>query len=400
LQKDCGVPNYPPDTFDEYERQTGETLKAWSPQQRLAFVAALAERWLQAYEKFSAAAGQGDPAVLRPLVDAVWDHLRGRLLAPTDAARFLEQINENAPDTEAFDRLPAWRALQACTILALALECCQKTENAATVVKAVRAAFEAVLGGCPSDLAGQRRAWKKKTVQEEFGKQSALIEAIDPIGRFDDQAIARLRSGLGPVVPLSRAGRTKSPSKRKRVDNDSIEGWCLAVRGYLKRSSEHRIAFVAALAERLLPLYQSFVAATGQGRPELLASVLEAVWQAAKGQPVAATALQELQTKLQKAALDTRGSEAWGAWSAWRLVELALACCGLAENTAPAEEAAVVAYECVAGPGSRNDPQIWKNQHRRPDVHNEIMKQMLLLTGLRAMPVLDGQSLEAVRRRS
>ena len=401
------MPNNAPGPFDEYKRLTGETLQAWSPQQRVAFVAALAERWLQAFEKFSAA-GQGDPAVLRQIVDAVWDHVRGRLLAPTDATRFNAQIDENAPDTEDFDGLPAWRALQACAILGQALECCQKMENTAMVVKAVQSTFDA-LGDCPSDLAGQRRAWKRIAVREEVRKQSALREAIGPIVRFDDQTIVSLRCGLGPAKRSGGAGRTRAPSKKKRVDDETIEGHRAAVRAYLKKAAEHRIAFVAALAERLLPLYQSFAAATGTGRPELLRSVLDVVWQAAKGQPVAVAALQELQAKLQQGALDAQQPEAWGAWSAWRLVDLALACCGSAENIESAEEAAVVAYECVAGRGSRNDPQIWKDMVRQQvwrrgapmKIYNEILDQMRVLTRLySATPALDDQILVALGRRS
>ena len=394
------MPNNPSGPFDEYEHLTGETVQAWSSQQRVAFVAALAERWLQAYEKFSAAEGQGDPAVLRQIVGAVWDHVRGRLLTPADASRFNGQIDENAPDTEDFDGLPAWRALQACVILGRALECCQKTENTATVLKVVQSAWDA-LGDRPCDLAGQRRAWKRIAVQEEVGKQSALREAIGRIVRFDDQTIASLRSGLGPVKRSGRAGRTRPPSKMKRVDDDSIEGHRVAVRAYLKKSGEHRIAFVAALAERLLPHYESFAARTGKGRPELLRRVLDEVWQAAKGQPVAATALEDLQTKLRQGALDAEEPEAWGAWSAWRLLELALVCCGSAENIEPAEEAAVVAYECVASRGSRNDPRAWKDMVRRPEVYKAILDQVGLLTRLYyGMPALDDQILAALGRRS
>jgi uncharacterized protein YjaG (DUF416 family) len=400
LQKGAGMPDNPPDTFDEYERQVAASLGAWSPQQRLAFGAALAERWLRAYEAFSAAEGWGDPAVLRRIVSAIWDHLRGRHIEPADRARFREQLHENAPDTEDFDQRSAWKALQACTILGRALECCTITESAGAAAKAALAGFQAALGDCPSDRAGQRRAWKKAAAREEFGKQSALLEAIGAVTRFDEQTIARLRTDLGPATEPGRGGQAKSPGKRKRVDDDSIDGWRVAVRGYLNRSPAHRIAFVASLAERLLPLYRSFAAATSQGRPELLDGVLDAVWQAAaEGQPISAAALHEHQEKLQQGAPGGRGAEAWGAWSAWRLLELALACCASADNTEPAEEAAVVAYERVAGSNGRNDPQIWKDQHRRPEVHNEIMKQMMLLTRLRTMPVLEGQSLEGLRRR-
>jgi uncharacterized protein YjaG (DUF416 family) len=395
------VPDNSPSSFDEYEHQIGEALKVWSPQQRLAFVATLTERWLLVYETFSAAEGQGDAAALRQIIDAVWDHLRGRLLTPGDATRLSELINENTPDTEDFDQLPAWRALQACVLLGLALECCKTVENTATTTTAALAALEAAAGDWPDDLAGQRRVWKKSAVREEVGKQLALREAIAPIMCFDDQTIAMLRSRLGSGERPARAVRAKSPGKRKRVDDDSVEGLRLVVRRSLSRSVSHRIAFAAALAERHLPLYYSFASATGRGRPELLTSVLDAVWQAARGgQPMTSAVFQELQSKLHQGQLNAQEAEAWSAWSAWRLLELALACCGSGENSEPAEESALVAYECIAGPGSRNDSQTWKNQHRRPEIHNEVMKQMMLLMRLRAIPELDDQSLNAIRGRS
>jgi uncharacterized protein YjaG (DUF416 family) len=112
----------------------------------------------------------------------------------------------------------------------------------------------------------------------------------------------------------------------------------------LNRSPAHRIAFVAALAERLLPFYQSFVAATSNGRVDLLDDVLDAVWQAAAtDQPITAAAFQEHQAKLQQEAPDIREAASPSAWSAWRLIELASACGASPENTELAEEAAAVA---------------------------------------------------------
>jgi hypothetical protein len=99
--------------------------------------------------------------------------------------------------------------------------------------------------------AGQRRAWKKVAARLEFSKQSALLESIGAIERFDDQSVGTLRDGLG-LKELRRSERAKAPSKRKRVDDDSIDGWRAAVRGYLKRSPVHRMVFAAAVAPALL----------------------------------------------------------------------------------------------------------------------------------------------------
>jgi hypothetical protein len=168
----------------------------------------------------------------------------------------------------------------------------------------------------------------------------------------------------------------------------------------LKQSAAHRIAFAAALAERLLPLYRTFAAATGKGRPEILTGVLEAVWQVAKDPPADPAILEDQQAKVRQAAVVDGEADARDAWSAWRVSELALACCGSAENTEPAGEAAVVAFERVAGPSARNDPSAWKEQHRRPEVHGEVMRQMTLLMRLRSLQVLDEQSLKTLRPQS
>jgi hypothetical protein len=67
-------------------------------------------------------------------------------------------------------------------------------------------------------------------------------------------------------------------------------------------------------------------------------TTLDAVWQTAKGKPIGSAALQDLETKLSQGVLDADEPQAWGAWSAWCLVELALACCSSAENIKSAEE--------------------------------------------------------------
>src|SRR5687768_15501335 len=48
-------------SIDDYELFLSETIENWSQQQRTAFAAAMAERWLPVYESFSAAEDWGDP---------------------------------------------------------------------------------------------------------------------------------------------------------------------------------------------------------------------------------------------------------------------------------------------------------------------------------------------------
>src|SRR2546427_11944120 len=68
-------------SLDEYEIFLTEKMTSWSPQQRVALAAAIAERWLPAYESFSAEEDWGGPASLRRSLDAVWNHVQGPVLA-------------------------------------------------------------------------------------------------------------------------------------------------------------------------------------------------------------------------------------------------------------------------------------------------------------------------------
>jgi uncharacterized protein YjaG (DUF416 family) len=395
------MPEQPPDTFDAYERRLAENLRALSGQQRLAFLAALAERSVADYEKFTSKEGWGDPATLRRIGAAVWTHLQeGRALVPAERARHSDVIKEHAPDTEDFDGPSAWKALQACVILGRALDGCANREDAAPAGKAALDAFQAAVGDWPSDPAGQRRAWKKAAAQKEFAFQSDLLQTVRAVACFDEAAVKQLRGKFAPAKTGGRTARAGPPKKARRVDDDSVEGWRAAVHAYLSRSPAHRIAFAAAVAERLLPHYRAYASAAGSGRPERLSNVVEAVWQAARDPSAAAAIVEEHQAKLRQAAPGDGEPGGWDAWSAWRVCELALACCASADNAGPAGEAAVVAFERVAGRGARDDPKAWKDQHRRPEVHGEVMKQMTLLMRLRALPALDEQTLQTLRPQS
>jgi hypothetical protein len=197
---------------------------------------------------------------------------------------------------------------------------------------------------------------------------------------------------------LAGPGPTSESGVAWIVDLDSIEGHRVAVSGFLKRSAGHRIAFAAALAERLFPLYAAFTAATGKGRPVLLRGALDAVWEAAKGRAIDTVRLQDYLTKHREGALAKEEADAWSAWSAWRVLGLALECCGSAKNTRPAEEAAVVAFERVAGPGARKEPRIWKEMLHTPQIYNEIVNQTGLLMRLGTIVAMEDQTVEALRR--
>ncbi len=113
-------------SLDEYEVFLTEKMTPWSPQQRVALAAAIAEHWLPAYESFSAEEDWGDPASLRRSLDAVWSYVQGRVLAERDVARHIQQVEEITPHMDDFD---AEQALIACAVIMDALQTCGGPES-------------------------------------------------------------------------------------------------------------------------------------------------------------------------------------------------------------------------------------------------------------------------------
>jgi uncharacterized protein YjaG (DUF416 family) len=113
-------------SIDEYEAFLTEKMTFWSTQQRIALAAAIAERWLPAYEVFSAEEDWGDPDALRQSLDAVWSCVQECVLTESDIARHAQQIDEITPHMDDFD---AEEALIACAALSDALRSCGAPEN-------------------------------------------------------------------------------------------------------------------------------------------------------------------------------------------------------------------------------------------------------------------------------
>ena len=113
-------------SLDDYEIFLIETMERWSPQQRVALAAAIAEHWLPAYEGFSAEEKWGDPTSLHRSLNAIWSHVQGRELAERDVARHSQQVEEITPPMDDFD---AEDALTACAAVKEALRTCRDPEN-------------------------------------------------------------------------------------------------------------------------------------------------------------------------------------------------------------------------------------------------------------------------------
>jgi hypothetical protein len=178
------------DSVEEYERLVRQTVKAWAADQRLAFAAALAESWLWVYDRFSAETAWGDPEVLRRILDAVWDHLQGRILSASDRARYSQQVGDLAPSMDDFD---AWEAMNACRILDHALECCETEGSERAAFSAAQAGFEAAVPDWPLAAADQRRVWQQASTQQEISKQMALLGTIGASARFHGETVEAMR---------------------------------------------------------------------------------------------------------------------------------------------------------------------------------------------------------------
>ncbi len=181
-------------TLDDYEMYLGERLEGWSPEQRLALAAAMADRWLPAYDTFSKREDWGDPSALQRCLDAVWAHLlKNPELNTAARSKYVHQIHEVTPHMDDFDAI---EALVACTILSDAVECCRMGNNIRYVIRAVLSGYEGLVEDWSLDIEEQPHLWQSGPVRKELRKQLKLVEKIGGLTDFSDASVKTLRSGL------------------------------------------------------------------------------------------------------------------------------------------------------------------------------------------------------------
>jgi uncharacterized protein YjaG (DUF416 family) len=185
--------NRTPRSIDDYEAVLSETIESWSSPQRIAFAAAMAERWFPVYESFAEAESWGDPAGLRRLLEAIWSHIINRPLTSADIARHRELLDDCTPHMDDFG---APEALAACAILADALKTCLTKNNAAATVGTALSGFEAAMPDWVFEPEEQPRLWKHIAVRKELRKQIRLIELIGRLKQIDGATIKSLREQL------------------------------------------------------------------------------------------------------------------------------------------------------------------------------------------------------------
>ena len=219
-------------SIDEYESYLAVTLKGWSPRQRLAFAAGMAERWLPAYAAFSDAEEWGDAEGLRRSLDAVWRHLAGRSLSAADRARHLQLLHDSTPHMDDFDALDA---LVAASLVSEALQACATDDNHRYALGAGLAGFEVALPEEELDEASQPRLWRKLAARRELKGQLGLIEAVAAVTQFDEASLSELKRKIAKLHVQPVEAQPKPPPGPTPLTNQaSFEYYRRGLEGRLR----------------------------------------------------------------------------------------------------------------------------------------------------------------------
>ena len=189
-------------SLGDYESFIETKIDAWSPEQRIALTAGMAERWLPIYEAFSEREEWGDPAHMRRSLDAVWNHLQGKMLSPSDVKRYVVQVEDSMPHMDFTDDKGA---IAASFMVSEALQCCRTDQNKGFAMQAVISGFEAIAPDWDMEIEEQSHLWRQIKVQREFKKQLKLVKEIEAITQFDTAIIQTLRKKLGHKEYLGEA---------------------------------------------------------------------------------------------------------------------------------------------------------------------------------------------------
>ncbi len=174
-------------SLEDYEGFIKATIEPWPPARRIALAAAMAQRWLPAYETFTAHESWGDPAILRQGLEAVWQTVQSGTSPSADWHSLSSQLSDVTPHMDDFD---ANEALCACVMVEYAIDCCVKTENQSPTLMALLSGLEAVQ---PDLLTSDRvpaRVWKRAAIRKEIDKQLRIIEQVSTLSNLADASQA------------------------------------------------------------------------------------------------------------------------------------------------------------------------------------------------------------------
>lgn len=163
-------------------------------------------------------------------------------------------------------------------------------------------------------------------------------------------------------------------------------------------TAEQRTVLAAAMADRWLPVYESFSEEYEWGDPQTFEDAVVAVWNCVLGHKLSSKDGQVHYQRVKKNTphMDNFDCEEVIATSA--MIYYALKCCANSDNTEDAVMAMVSGFEAVA-PGIYSDPEdlppdVWQSPH----VQNELEKQLKLLKLIGEIAQIDKQSIEALRQ--
>ncbi len=191
--------NHELNNLDDFRRFVSSMIKPWSPEQRTALAAGMAERWLPVYESFSEQEEWGDPAVFQRAVQAVWDCVVGHTLTPKELRLHKKRVQDNTPHLDDFD---AEEVIATSGIIYYALNCCLNSDNTDDAVMAMVSAFEGVAPGIYTD-AGED-VWRLPQVKDHI--MSELKSSMDTMPPIDEQEIDALRQHFMPLPAVTDEG--------------------------------------------------------------------------------------------------------------------------------------------------------------------------------------------------
>jgi len=163
-------------------------------------------------------------------------------------------------------------------------------------------------------------------------------------------------------------------------------------------SNEKRTVLTAAMAERWLPVYEVFSEKNDFGDPATFADAVQTVWNCV----LTNHQLTDKDIKLQQERMrkDTPAVDYFDCEEALAtvgIVDYALYCCRVNDNSAIAVRAMTCALEGVA-PVLYDEPEEAPNVLRRSKVQTEIEKQLKLIELIGNLAQIDQQSIDALRQ--
>jgi uncharacterized protein YjaG (DUF416 family) len=139
-----------------------------------------------------------------------------------------------------------------------------------------------------------------------------------------------------------------------------------------------RALLAAAMAERWLPVYESFSAREQWGDAANLRRALDAVWRSLGGQRLSRADLARLAEQVRDSTPHMDDFDDHAALAACIMLQEALDACGSRDNLNPAIQALLSGFEAVA-PDWEFDPEVQPRLWRQVRVRKELKKQLKLL---------------------